>query len=288
VKRLNWQSDELVDRLGRKFGPPAFAFLPQLRNGTGFARHTNRTADAVAFSVWPSRGLHLYGFEIKVGRGDWLMELRDPEKAEGIQQFCTFWYLVAPKDVVDLSEVPPYWGLLTPEGVGLKTVKTAIETTPKPLDTLMVASILRNAAGSIPYFKNDYIHVSKVDEQVEERADILAKRSVTDFSVERYRQLEKDVAAFETASGLDISMPWPHKTGVIGAAVKVILDDRSDAISRLSSEAKGLRTIADRIDAVVKSLRDMERCPESVAPRNGPLDPAEPDPGETGARPPAR
>ena len=35
----------------------AWAFLSHVRNGTGYARRTARTADALAFSLWPSRGL---------------------------------------------------------------------------------------------------------------------------------------------------------------------------------------------------------------------------------------
>src|SRR5688572_18266988 len=85
--------------LAKRFAPSAYAFLPQLRNGTGFGR--TRTADAVAMSLWPSRGIYLHGFEIKVGRGDWLSELRQPEKAEEIARFCKYWSLVAAEGVCD-------------------------------------------------------------------------------------------------------------------------------------------------------------------------------------------
>ena len=45
--------------------------------------------------VWPSRGLYLHGFEIKVHRNDWLRELKNPAKAEEIAGYCHFWWVVA-------------------------------------------------------------------------------------------------------------------------------------------------------------------------------------------------
>jgi len=90
--------------------------------------------------LWPSRGLHLMGFEIKAGRGDWLRELKDPGKAEGIAAYCDQWWVVAPAEVIvprrhrlelqpalaglgheqarpasdhlDLTTFPEHWGLL--------------------------------------------------------------------------------------------------------------------------------------------------------------------------------
>lgn len=110
---------DLVDRLATRFGPPAFAFLPQVRDSTGAV--AARTADAIAMSLWPSRGLVLHGFEIKVTRTDWHKELHNPAKAEMIAQFCDFWWLVVgDKDIVKPGELPDAWGLLSPYGKGLR------------------------------------------------------------------------------------------------------------------------------------------------------------------------
>ena len=61
---------DLTDALKARFCLPAWAFFPAVRNAAGF--DANRTADGIAMSLWPSRGLEVYGFEIKVSRGDWL------------------------------------------------------------------------------------------------------------------------------------------------------------------------------------------------------------------------
>ena len=97
---------ELTLALSRKFCAPEYAFLSQVRNQTGFRRRV-RTADALAISCYPSRGIYLYGFEIKVDRYDWLNEMKNPEKAEEIGRNCHFWMVVAPAEgVVKRSELP--------------------------------------------------------------------------------------------------------------------------------------------------------------------------------------
>ena len=138
------KAEEIINLLRNRFCPPAWAFMPQVRNGTGFQSVT-RTADAIAMGLWPSRGLYLHGFEIKVYRGDWLNELKQPEKAETIAQFCDYWWIVAPKDLIKVEEIPPLWGLMIPHGSTTKIIKEAKQFTPKPIDKLFLAAILRRA-----------------------------------------------------------------------------------------------------------------------------------------------
>ena len=92
-KAQQYSAHELADRLAKKYAAPQYAFLEQVRNGTGgFA---NRSADAMALSLWPSRGLMLDGFEIKGYRTDWLRELKNPAKAEELAVYCNRWWIVA-------------------------------------------------------------------------------------------------------------------------------------------------------------------------------------------------
>ena len=71
-KKAHWTQDELIEKLSRKYRPPEWAFLVQVKNGVGWTRK-DRTADALAMSLWPSRGLELHGFELKSRRSDWLI-----------------------------------------------------------------------------------------------------------------------------------------------------------------------------------------------------------------------
>src|SRR5579872_7207544 len=140
-KPREWTEERVIDLLRARYKGNAWAFLPKVRNGTGWKRSA-RTADAIAMSLWPSRGLHLYGFEVKVDRGDWLRELNDPAKAEDIFAFCDFWYVVAPAGIVERAELPKTWGLMEIEK-DLRETVTAPHLTAKPVDNLFLASLLR-------------------------------------------------------------------------------------------------------------------------------------------------
>lgn len=133
--------------LRKRFAAPEWAYFEEVRNGTGFSRRTTRTADGLAFSLWPSRGLELHGIEVKTHRGDWLREKKDPEKAEEIGRFCDRWWLaVTPGVVLDVGEVPSTWGLLEWDGKRWRTHRDAPSREAKPLDRPMLAAILRKAS----------------------------------------------------------------------------------------------------------------------------------------------
>jgi hypothetical protein len=136
---------DMLALLAERHQAPAWAFLRHVANGTG--RHQGRTADALAMSLWPSRGLELHGFEVKVYRSDWLRELKDPAKADEIASRCHRWWVVASStDVVKLEELPARWGLMVADGKGLKVAREAPLVEPVPLDHVFLAAILRRAA----------------------------------------------------------------------------------------------------------------------------------------------
>lgn len=141
-------SDGIFAALRKRFAAPEWAYFEEVRNGTGFSRRTTRTADGLAFSLWPSRGLELHGIEVKTHRSDWLREKKEPEKAEEIGRFCDRWWLaVTPGVVLDVGEVPSTWGLLEWDGKRWRTHRDApkrLEAT--PLDRPMLAAILRKAS----------------------------------------------------------------------------------------------------------------------------------------------
>lgn len=112
----------------RQGNGPRYVFMPQVRSHAGF--DSPRTLDAVVMDLWPSKGLHLHGFEIKCSRSDWLRELKQPEKAAMfVDRVDRFWVVAADKDVVRLDELPPLWGLLyairTPSGPVLHNGRSA-------------------------------------------------------------------------------------------------------------------------------------------------------------------
>lgn len=137
---------EVLRLLRERHPAPAWGFLEHVANGTG--RHQGRTADAVAMSLWPSRGLELHGFEVKVYRSDWLRELKDPAKADEIATRCHRWWVVAGDDsiVAQGDLFPQTWGLMVVREGAIVVAREAPLVEPQPLDHVFLAAILRRAA----------------------------------------------------------------------------------------------------------------------------------------------
>jgi len=195
----------LTTLLRKRFAAPEFAFLPQVRNQTGF-RRTVRTADALAMSLYPSRGLHLYGFEIKCSRSDWGRDRDDPSKADEIAKHCHFWFVVAPSEkVVPIEELPATWGLIlaTKDGKSVRTVKAPKQIEVAPLSHSFLAAILRKAASA------EMIPRSEIAKEIEiacERARS-SEREQARLNGERterkLRELQEAVNAFSKRSGIN-------------------------------------------------------------------------------------
>lgn len=109
--------------------------------GTKVTRH----ADAVAIGIWPSTGHQIHGYEIKISRGDFLNEMKQPEKSWPVMRFCHRWTLLTPPGLVRADELPPNWGLQTFDGRTLRTVKQAPLMQPEPLSGGFVAALVRRA-----------------------------------------------------------------------------------------------------------------------------------------------
>lgn len=137
------KSTEIKLALKRAFPSPGWQVFYEVGNDTG--SRVSRHADAVAMGIWPSNGHLIHGFEIKVSRGDFLNEMKDPTKAQAVFQFCNRWSLVTPVGLVKVDELPEPWGLMTFDGKTLRTVKQAPALTPVPLTPGFVAAMLRRA-----------------------------------------------------------------------------------------------------------------------------------------------
>lgn len=148
------KSDELLKLLNNDWMPPERAFIPEFRGGTGCA--IEQRADAIAMNLWPSKGLELVGFEIKVSRSDWLREMKQPDKAYFMKRFCDRWYLVVSnlKIVKYADELPSGWGLMYAENGEIKTMIEAPKLLPEPVDKYFIASLMRRVSLSAPVNKS--------------------------------------------------------------------------------------------------------------------------------------
>jgi len=241
----SFTAQDIEDLLSNRFCAPAWAFIPQVRNGTGFL-NSARTADALAMSLWPSRGLHLNGFEIKINRGDWLSELKNPAKAEAIAQFCDFFWVVSPKDIIKLEEIPQNWGWLVPFGKSVKAMKPPIQMKSEVIDKLFLAAILRRAQETIAPAAKIEAARKKGKAEGEKEADRAFK-----YSKERHAELKQRIFDFQKKSGVNIDS-W--QLGDIAKAVKMIVNGQH---LRAKEDLKSLHTQALQIaDKIAEELKE--------------------------------
>lgn len=235
---------ELRALLRRKFPAGQYAMLDEVRDAAGF--DASRSMDVIVVGLWPSRGLDVQGMELKASRGDWLRELKRPEKAEAFVGYCDYWWVVSgDAGMVRVDELPPAWGLMTPYGRGLKVIRPAPKLAqPKPMDRSLLAALLKRATST--RLTNAEIEAeieTRVRAAVESRAR-LESREDRDDSYE-HKRLARSVQEFEATSGIKIDR-W--NGGEIGAAVKVALDGEAS-----------LRRLRRDYDALAGRARELVR-----------------------------
>lgn len=238
---------EFIDHLRPRFGGKDYALIPQVRNATGFANRV-RTADAIAVSLWPSRGVDVHGFEFKDSRTDWLKELKTPAKAEEIGRYCAHWSLVVsdPK-IFSPDELPALLGAIhVGDGASIVLKKAPRRDVESPTWTF-VAAILRAASevvtGESEIQRLIAVAVNKADagryKAIKDAEEQERKRSGRELL-----ELQKWVREFEEASGIEIRRGWQGATK-IGAAVQFVLDGglkdvRAD-MERMAQSCDGIK-----------------------------------------------
>lgn len=243
-------SDEIADRLATKYRGEEWSLFFEVRNSTGYGIQ-ERYADAIAMGMYPSKGLQLHGFEFKSNRTDLVRELESVEKSAVIQKYCDFWWLVVGRnDLIKAGELPATWGLLVPDGDGLRAAVPAPELKPCALDRRFVASILRCSKRAILASGSDAREGAAEDAGYRKgRED---ERGQMGSETER---LKKAVTAFEKASGINIVDKWQGKR--IGAAARFIVESGVDSVNReLEAYLKSVRFALEHSEKKALELRE--------------------------------
>lgn len=257
MTKKRYTEADVLHALSKKYPSPAYAMVTGVRNATGAVARA-RYADAVVMSCFPSRGLDLHGFEVKVSIGDWRREVADPEKAEAVARFMDFWWVVAPKGIVPLEDVPPTWGLMELNGRGLRATKPAPRNgAPEVLTRGFLASLLRGATKTMVPAASV---AQAVQERVDEARERIERRAISALPdlQRRYESLLKKVRDFEAASGVAVDRSWDLEEsaeavrlarrlgtdGVVGAV--------EGTIARLTAAADGLQR---DLDALTQAIR---------------------------------
>lgn len=237
-------SGDIVNGMEKRYAAPEWAMFFNVANGTGW--RGNRYADAVGMSLFPSRGLELHGFEIKVSRADYRREAADPTKAEAVAAYCDRWWVVTPPGLLDGENIPLNWGWLAYDGRAFYTKQKAEKLEAKPIDRPILAALLRRAHESAE--TRTQTLVAKKTEGVE--AEI--KRRVEEqlkYRARDYESLRAAVDTFEKSAGIKIR-EWSGAD--IGRAVAAVEATGITSIyARTGELSKRFRSIADQIDKAI-------------------------------------
>lgn len=207
---------EVKAAIRQKFIGNEWAVFFEVADGTG--TNSKRYADAVAMNLWPSRGLELHGFEIKVSRSDWLSELKNPEKSAAIQQYCDRWWIITPAGIIKPGEMPPTWGQYEVSEKGqIRQVVAAPKLEPKDVNRQFMAALMRRA-GEVDQ-SEVYSMVSKRVEEEKKRIQQHADQEVERLT-KNYQELRQKLVNINEATGLDLSKWTPEAE--VAACIKLV------------------------------------------------------------------
>jgi hypothetical protein len=245
------KAHDLFLRLSESFTAPGYVTLEEVRDATGFDGH--RTADAIAISLYRSRGKAIWGFEFKVSRTDWLKELKQPEKAESILRYCNHWALVVPnKDIVKPGELPESWGMYVAQKTRLKCVVPAPKLDPLPMSITMLTALVYAVKERASRADEAALRAAR-DEGYKQGAE----RTNAAYYEKQYNELHDKVASFEKASGLNIQYGW-QKPGKIGTIVKMLLDGAAPLKHILDTAKYNLSKTEDLKKEIEKQIKVLE------------------------------
>ena len=248
-------SAEIKAALRKRYAPPEWAIMFEVRDQTGYSGQT-RSADAIAMNLWPSRGLAVHGFEIKVSRSDWTRELAKPDKSAPIQQFCDHWWIVTPPGIVKAGELPPTWGVLELHGERFSIHTDAPKLQAHPLSRGFLASMLR---------REHEVQHSEIDVIVEKRVQAARKddkerlQREIELRTRRASELLEKVDQIERLTGIDIRKWTPGEE--FASVIRMALS------SGLMSAHSGISAIRERLESSVEQMKKFEQVLSGEEPK---------------------
>lgn len=272
-----YTTSDIRHMLRKKYAGDAYAVLEEVRSETGFSRRATRYADALVVGLWPSRGLHIEGMEIKVSRSDWLHELKKPEKAETIFQYCDFWWLVVADQAIVQDDLPRNWGLMAPVGGKLKVIVGATKLEPKPLDRRFVAAICRKSEEVI--HQPDDLEKARHAGWSEGLAEGMEnEKRASDFKLKREKERAdaavKVLEDFQAQTGI-MQQIGRWNAAKIGQIVNLLLSETT--VQRIVNEANNSLSAAKclqstaagniaNIEALLTTLKEFQENPSAEPP----------------------
>ena len=247
---MSVRTSDIKAALEKLYAAPEWAILFEVNEGIGAA--SGRRADAVAMSLWPSRGQFVYGMEIKISRSDWQRERAKPEKAEVIAAYCDFWTLVtAPGVVRDVQEIPSNWRWMEFDGKQFQRRQEGKRLDAIPVSRSFLAALLRSCGK---------VNQGLVDAAIKDSVNQARSEIETLVASEVARRAQRNTLAADMLEELETAMEikigqltWKDEFHPkdVGRAIRALIKSGVLPVGEYSapfSIAETMREIADRID----------------------------------------
>ena len=242
-----------------------YVYIDEVPNGT--SGHKTRTIDAIAMGVWQGTGYMLNACEIKVSRADFLAEVADMSKAAPFEQVAHAFWLVAPRDIVKVEEIPPTWGWLVVSDSGLKAGKRPVVNKEAKLNYHFLGAVLRKImereSAKEDQLNQEYTRGYKEGrKEAQAQAERVAKQQA-EFDARRDARMAKFKEEFEAVCGVDLS--HVYASGVSYGE----LFNRLTRVPVLEQQLNEYRRAMQYVEATVTVMRDAKEALEKiVAERN--------------------
>lgn len=228
----------------------AYCLLKEVRNGAGF--DADRSADWIAISTWPSRGLHIHGIEQKVSRADWLKELKQPAKADAFFHYCHYWWLLtSDESIVKEGELPDGWGWKCVRNGKITIKKEAKFLNPVALPFGIIVSMLKRASD-----RSEYTLSSSIQDKIKAEYDRGFKSCEASYLRRKDPAIEnaKIIEDFKKETGLDLK-GWRGGKDLY-AAIKYVHENGINQVVRDIERIKGIcRSINDSADKFLSEIQ---------------------------------
>lgn len=154
-------ASQIIDIIERRHQPPEWIFIRELRIGTGWVNTYRSKAgvyiDGFALNCYPSKNMQRIAYEVKISRGDFLAELKNPEKREPFMRYVNQFFFATPVGLVEPEEIPDDLGLIEIHGDGFWKIKVnAPHRRAERPDWPLVASIARSLSADYLEFRSQF------------------------------------------------------------------------------------------------------------------------------------
>lgn len=255
------------DGIAKRYPTPEYAVFYEVSSSTGGG--ANARADALVMSLWPSRGLEMIGIEVKVSRGDWLREKKDPLKSSHIQRFCDRWYLaIDDAEIVKDGELPTTWGLLGPKGGKVVELVKAPKLEPEQMSRAFIASILRNAdtnqQKSASRIAEARIAALQADMKQRIADETQHVKQNAEWDRKRAEEASRTLNEWSTITHLSLHQVQQRGLGqLLAPALQAVLDaETGKHLAQLENTARALAEVQRSIEHQVKALQQAALVPK--------------------------